>query len=46
MNRSEAGGNAGDRRRRDDRRRPPERPATPRLISVADQAPSLGYSTG
>ena len=29
MNRSEAGGNAGDRRRRDDRRRPPERPATP-----------------
>jgi 23S rRNA pseudouridine2605 synthase len=29
MNRSEAGGNAGDRKRRDDRRRPPERPATP-----------------
>ena len=24
----------------------PERPATPRLISVAEQAPSLGYSTG
>ena len=24
----------------------PERPATPSLISVADQAPSLGYSTG